>query len=166
MFVDPRLISLIKEFESGPNGGFARVQYFCPAGKQTIGWGHVIRPLERIETPIDAMKAETLLMQDLERFGKAVDGLVTVTITQAMRSALIAFAFNVGIPALSGSTLLKRLNEGHYDLAANEFLRWNKATDPKTGKKVVLKGLTRRRKAEQHLFMMDGIPRSRSAGIV
>lgn len=156
MRVDPRLIALLKEFEAGPNGGFAKVQYFCPAGKQTIGWGHVIRPLERIETPIDAAKADALLLKDIERFGKAVDDLVTVKITPAMRAALIAFAFNVGTAALAGSMLLKFLNEEYYAAAADQFLRWNKATDPKTGKKVALKGLTRRRAAERQLFAADG----------
>lgn len=155
---DSRLVYMLKSFEAGPHGGFAPVQYRCPAGKQTIGWGHVIRPMERIVTPLDEAGAEKLLLSDIDQFKKVVDSLVKVKITLAMQSALIAFAFNIGRVAFAKSTLLRKLNSANYVAAADEFLRWNKATDPKTGKKVVLKGLTRRRIAEQELFMADGIP--------
>jgi lysozyme len=49
------------------------------------------------------------------------------------------------------STLLKKLNAGDFDGAANEFLKWTKAR--KNGVPVVLPGLVRRRIAEQTLFL-------------
>lgn len=57
------------------------------------------------------------------------------------------FAYNLGINALKGSTLLKKINAGDYIGAANEFHKWNKAG----GKE--LAGLTRRRGAEKSLFL-------------
>ncbi|WP_335876684.1 lysozyme, partial [Acinetobacter baumannii] len=48
---------------------------------------------------------------------------------------------------LANSTLLKKLNKGDYQGAADQFLVWNKAG----GK--VMKGLVRRREAERALFL-------------
>ena len=64
---------------------------------------------------------------------------------------MCSFAFNLGLNALVDSTLWTYLREGKDQAAADEFLKWNKARDA-SGKKVVLKGLTRRREAEKALF--------------
>lgn len=52
----------------------------------------------------------------------------------------------MGINALAHATLLKKLNNGDYDGAANEFLKWDHASGQ------VVPGLTRRRSAERCLF--------------
>ena len=149
-------MTLVKQFEGGPSGGFARVAYRCPAGKQTVGWGHVIRPNERIQTPLSADDADALLQADLDRAYRAVLAMVEVPISDEMLAALTSFAFNLGAAALKSSTLLKNLNGGNYRAAADQFLRWNKARDPKTGQLRELSGLTRRRKAERELFLQAG----------
>lgn len=154
----PDAIGLLKHFEQGPDGGFAPVAYRCPAGKQTIGWGHVIKPGERFAQPISEAEATRLLAADLGRFWRGVGAIVTVPLTQSMVDALACFAFNVGLAAFQSSTLLQFLNAGEYEAAADQFARWNKSTDPATGKKVALAGLTRRRKAERALFVKDGWP--------
>ena len=59
----------------------------------------------------------------------------------------MCFAYNVGTGALQKSTLIKLLNAGDTQGAADQFLRWNKA-----GGQVVA-GLTRRREAERKLFL-------------
>jgi lysozyme len=62
-------------------------------------------------------------------------------------SALVSFAFNLGVGNLAKSTLLKLVNKNPSDPAINlEFMKWNKAN----GK--VLAGLTRRRQAESELY--------------
>ncbi|MBP8236036.1 MAG: lysozyme, partial [Rhizorhabdus sp.] len=53
----------------------------------------------------------------------------------------MSFAYNVGVGALRGSTLLRKLNAGDFAGAAEQFLVWNKAG----GK--VLAGLVKRRAA-------------------
>lgn len=153
----PAALALLKEFERGPNGSYAATPYTCPAGKPTIGWGHVIRG-ELFTTPLSEQQADELLAKDLTSFADRIQFFIRVPITQSMLDALACWAFNIGIYSASGSTLMHFLNLCDYAQAADEFLRWNKATDPKTGKKIELAGLTRRRKAERALFLKDGIP--------
>lgn len=142
-------LELVKSFEGKHNEG-----YLCPAKVWTIGYGHTGETFGK-PTPqgmkITDDQVDILLKQDMRRFEKAVMNNVRVELTQAQFDALVSFAFNVGAGALASSTLLKRLNEGKYKEAAEQFLVWNKATV--SGKKVELSGLTRRRKAERHLFL-------------
>ena len=73
--------------------------------------------------------------------------MVDGNMTQGQFDALCSFAFNLGIGNLKNSTLLKKLNSGDIQGAADQFLVWNKAA----GK--VMAGLTRRREAERTLFL-------------
>jgi len=66
---------------------------------------------------------------------------------------LVSFTYNEGPYALKSSTLLQKLNGADYTNAADAFLLWDKITDPKTGKKVVLDVLTQRRRTERELFL-------------
>lgn len=151
-------MKLIKQFEGGPNGGFAAEPYRCPAGKQTVGWGHVILPGERLDVTITEELADTWLRSDAINAWLAIGSLVSVKLKDSMAAALISFVFNVGQGAFRESTLLKKLNAGDYQGAADQLLRWDKATNPKTGRKVRLAGLTRRRRAERDLFLSEGVP--------
>jgi lysozyme len=146
-------MEFIKPFEGGPDGGFAAVPYLCPAGKLTIGWGHVIKQGEQIKTPLTKLSADALLRADAIQALRAVRNHVTVNLTESMEAALISFVFNLGAIALVGSTLLKKLNASDYQGAADEFIKWNKARNPRTGKLRALSGLTRRRQAERELFI-------------
>jgi lysozyme len=61
--------------------------------------------------------------------------------------ALVCFSYNVGLGALKGSTLLKKLNANPKDpTIRDEFLRWNKAAGR------VMRGLTKRRAEEADLY--------------
>lgn len=145
-------LDLIKHFE----GYHARqedgscVAYLDVAGVPTIGWGCT----EGVQLGMRWTKrqAEEALMRELAKASAAVDRLVTVEIWPEQRDALISFTYNVGIGALQKSTLLKKLNRGDYAGAEKEFERWSYATDARTGKKVIWKGLQRRRRAEAALF--------------
>ena len=149
---------LLKTFEQGPAGGFAPVAYPCPAGYLTIGWGHRIQPGDRFQQPLSAAEADRLLQADVRWVGGQVRAAVDVPLTQSMMDALTCFVFNVGYGAFLGSTLLAALNAGQYAVAGDEFLKWNKAKNPQTGKREPLAGLTRRRQAERELFLRDGLP--------
>ena len=72
---------------------------------------------------------------------------VRVPLTDAQHGALVSLVFNIGSGNFRRSTLLRLLNEGDYEGAADEFPKWRKAG----GK--VLKGLERRRKAEREMFI-------------
>jgi lysozyme len=153
-------LALLQHFEQGPNGGFAPCIYRDWADHETIGWGHRVRPGERFQQPISAVEADRLLAADVARFATNIAASLRnrPEITQSMFDALVCLGFNIGLGALLGSTLMARLRTRDWQAAADQFLRWNKATNPKTGKKEPLAGLTRRRQAERELFLREGIP--------
>jgi lysozyme len=96
---------------------------------------------------INQAKAEEYLSQDVAWAEEAVRTKVKVKLTQNQFDALVSFVFNVGATNFSTSTLLKRLNEGRYQEAANELLRWVRQ------KGIVLRGLQNRRREERALFL-------------
>jgi Phage-related lysozyme (muraminidase) len=61
---------------------------------------------------------------------------------------------NVGTGAFQSSTLLKKLNQGDYQGAANEFSRW--VNGVVNGVKQSLPGLVSRRADEKRLFLKAG----------
>lgn len=142
-------LSLIRTFE-----GLSTKAYRCPAGLLTIGYGHTFNVTKDMK--ITQKEAERLLLSDLSYFEKEVTNLLNnCSYTQSQFDALVCFAFNVGVSSLITSTLLKKFKAGDIRGAADEFLRWNKATSPETKSKIVLKGLTLRRQAERRLFLSE-----------
>jgi type VI secretion system secreted protein VgrG len=140
--------------------GFFSKPYIDPVGIPTIGYGTIKYPDGRSVTmkdpAITEAQAEAFLRHEAKEKEDAVKKMVKVPLNENQFSALVSFSYNVGTGALQNSTLLKKLNSGDYDGAADEFGKWNKGTvtNKKTGKKekVELKGLTTRRAAEKKLF--------------
>lgn len=130
--------------------GLRLFAYLDSANVPTIGYGHTKGV--HLGMHISEQRAEELLREDLAWAEDAVTRAVTVQITQGQFDALVSFVFNVGAGAFQESTLLRKLNAGDTAGAADEFLRWNKATV--NGAKVVLPGLTKRRTDERELFKM------------
>lgn len=95
--------------------------------------------------------AEAFLKQDVVIAEHTVDSLVKVPLNQGMYDALVSFVFNLGADKFKSSTLLMRLNQGAYELAADEFPKWKYGTV--NGKKQVLPGLVSRRAEERDLFL-------------
>ena len=95
---------------------------------------------------ITQAQAEQFLQEDLEIFESYVEDDVQVNVNEDQFSALVCFCFNVGPEGFGSSTLLRKLNAGDYQGAAEQFPVWNKG-----GGEPML-GLTRRRLAEQALF--------------
>jgi lysozyme len=117
------------------------------SGVWTIGYGHTkgVSP----GMSVTQTEAEDWLREDLERFESYVEDAVQVDLNDSQFSALVCFCFNVGpgSAGFGGSTLLKRLNTGDYQAAANQFPVWNKVDGSPW------LGLTRRRLAERSLFL-------------
>lgn len=152
MNINKEGLELIKEAES-----FRAKSYICPAGVPTIGWGTTKYPTGRKVTMKDKSitigQANTYLAFDCIEIEKAIETLVKQPINENQFSALVSFAYNVGINALRNSTLLKKININPFDSSIkNEFERWNKARNPRSKKLEVLPGLEKRRKAEADLY--------------
>lgn len=148
-------IDMIQFFE-----GLELKAYLCSAGKPTIGYGHT-GPDVKLGMVITKQRADELFRQDIKKFEKEVASLLQVPVTQNQFDALVSFAFNVGsdidadtiAEGLGDSTLLKLVNRKDWEGAAKEFLKWNKARNPKTKKLEPVAGLTKRRRAEHLLFL-------------
>lgn len=142
--------SLIKNSE-----GFRLEAYLCPANVWTIGWGSTEidgKPVKK-GLKITEKKAQEQFDKDVEYRVKAVLGMVKKPLNENQLGALVSLAYNIGLWAggFQTSTLLRQLNLGNYQNAADQFLRWNKATV--NGKLVVLAGLVTRRAKERALFL-------------
>jgi lysozyme len=142
--IGDRGIALLKRWEQGPRSGPALTAYLCPAGKWTIGYGHVLSNPGKILT--DKAAAEDLLRADLSRFEAAVELAVFAPLDQHQFDALVCFAFNVGVKAFQDSTLVRRLNDGHYGDVPGQLRRWNKVDGAPCA------GLANRREAEIELW--------------
>ena len=144
MTISVQGFALIKKFE-----GFKAIAYLCPAGIPTIGYGHTGSDVTKRDVGVKTIsedEASDLLRQDLKKAEEAVNRKVLVPISQNQFDALISFTYNLGEGSLASSTLLRLLNQGDYEGAQKEFVKWNKA-----GGKILL-GLTKRREAEAALF--------------
>lgn len=133
-------LELIKNFE-----GLRLKSYYCPAGKLTIGYGHLVKDDEPRE--ITEEDANNLLKNDLEFYEKEVRNLIKLPITQGQFDALVSFVFNLGVNSLKTSTLLIHLNSKKFIDAALEFQRWCYVGKDKS------LGILKRRFAEATLFL-------------
>ncbi len=130
-------LDLIKRFE-----GFRGQLYIDVAGFPTIGYGHRVVPPESFPGGVSEPHAATILAGDVSAAERAVGSLVKMALTQGQFDAIVDFCFNLGAGRLKNSTLLRCLNAGRYDAAAEQLLLWDLA------KGEVNLGLTARREAE------------------
>lgn len=133
-------VALIREFEQ------CRLRAYKPTPDDvwTIGWGHTAGV--RMGDTCTQEEADAWFAEDVVRFEQAVNAAVTVPLTQNEFDALVSFAYNVGVGAFRGSTLVRLLNNSDYEGAEKQFLRWTKQAGNE------LAGLVRRRNAERDLF--------------
>ena len=143
MSISPAGIALIQAHE-----GLRLTAYRDPVGIWTIGYGSTGGVRRGMTITRD--QAVLRLYHDVDDAEAAINGRVTVPLTQQQFDALASFVFNVGGGAFRKSTLLKKkINAGDYAGAAEEFGRWVKA------KGRVLPGLVTRRAAERALFLSE-----------
>jgi len=139
--------TLCKEFE-----GFRSKSYLCPAGVETIGYGSTRYPdgrkVKLDDPPIMRTEAEDILRWQLER--EFLPGVLRacpslISHPQAL-NAVVDFAYNLGVGRLPTSTLRRRINQGDWQGAKEQLMRWVR------GGGRILPGLVRRRKAEAALL--------------
>jgi len=153
--VGPDGIALIKRFE-----GCARlredglVEAYPDPGTGgepwTIGWGATGIGLKRGTrigpgTVWTQKQCDQRLAQDVKRYARDVARAIgDAPTSQPQFDAMVRIHYNTG--AIARATLTRRHCAGDYEGAAREFKRWNKAGGR------VMKGLSRRRAAEEHLY--------------
>jgi len=173
MNASPACDSLIKSFEDEAGWKAGRcsrlVVYLCPAGIPTIGWGHT-RNVEPGMT-ITAAEADGLFVEDRSAVELELNPMLRgCTLTQGQYDSLVSLCFNLkggprALPAIA-PRLWKALHDGDKTKAVIEFADMNRAQCPKCKGagceycqwkgRIVLDGLTRRRHAEQELFLSNG----------
>lgn len=144
MTINQEGLSLLKSCE-----GLSLEAYPDPATGATpftIGYGHTGDDVSP-DMVINELEAEKLLLSDVSKFEQGVASLVVVPLNPNQFSAMVCFAYNVGLDNLKMSMLLRCVNTLHWEDAAGQFIRWNKAA----GK--VMPGLTARREKERDLFL-------------
>lgn len=152
MQASQKCYDLIRRFE-----GIILHSYLCPKGVLTIGVGHTGSDVTK-DMVITEKDAENLLKKDLRKFESKLNFSLeqdNITLNQNQFDACISFIFNLGFSAFIFSTLYKKLKQGDFDGASDEFLKWVYITKNVNGEKVKirLKGLETRRNAERDLFL-------------
>ena len=144
----PETTNLVKEFE-----GFRPYAYIDSSGLPVIGYGQtkINGRTVAMGQYISKAQADAALKQELYQIQKLVLAHVKVDLNPYQLGALTSLVYNAGAVTVRNSTLIRKLNAGDYRGAAQEFVRWNKAN--RGGKLVVFPGLTKRRVAEQQLFL-------------
>lgn len=138
-------LALIMAFE-----GWREKAYRDAVGVWTIGYGHTsMAGAPEVKRGMVITKAEgaEILRRDVDLFARGVTKLLTVTLNDNQFSALVSFAYNVGLGNFKKSSVLKAVNASNFQLVPHRLMLWNKADGR------VLTGLTRRRKAEGDLFV-------------
>lgn len=141
--ISQRGLDLIKKYE-----GFSSTPYYCPAGKKTIGYGHVIKEGEKslCKVELDQEQAEMLLLQDVAIILNRINVLNIFGLNQNQVDALASFIYNIGLYAFEKSTLFKLLQSDDLSGCGKQFQRWTYANGRK------LPGLEARRVSEAALF--------------
>ena len=145
MSVSNKGVDLICEFE-----GKRLVAYDDGVGVWTIGFGTTKYPngvrVKKGDT-CTLEQAKEYMRHDLIEFEHTVNSSVKVPLNQNQFDALVSLAYNIGSNAFKSSTLVKKLNTGDYQGAADQFNVWVNAG----GKR--MQGLVNRRDREKLLFL-------------
>jgi lysozyme len=145
MRVNDEGIALICEFE-----GCRTEAYLDCAGVWTIGYGHTCKagPPEVVRgMQIDKDQARSILTRDLAEFSAGVGAAIRALLNDNQFSALVSFAYNVGLGNFRKSSVLTAVNSGDLEAVPRRLALWVKAG----GK--IMPGLVLRRAAEAALFL-------------
>lgn len=126
-----------------------------------IGWGfrdgfrglHIDASSTMTRADADKLFEESVAIQ-----ADTIQQMVHVPLTQNQLDALQLLAWNIGLSALEGSTVMRKLNLGDYAGAGAAFALWNKARKSPTDPLEFSQPLADRRAKERAIF--DGKPQS------
>lgn len=129
--------------------------YQDQAGVWTIGYGatyYESGAKVRQGDTITAARAVQLLAYHVGVAASGVNNVIKATLNQGQFDALVSFAYNVGVPRFTSSTLktLVNTNPNDLDRIEAEFLKWVYVTV--NGVKVQSAGLVNRRREEVEMY--------------
>jgi len=120
-------------------------------GNATIGYGHMLRPGESFPRPISEREALELQAKDVARIVDPALKKISVALTQNQIDALGSFIYNVG-PGNFVRSILPHLNLGKHDRVTSSMFQYIKGRNQRTGERITLRGLLRRRRQEVALY--------------
>jgi len=137
--------------------GFRSRKYWDHGG-WSIGYGHQIKKGEEylLNRDINEEFARGFLLKDVGSALAEVKKTVHRPLNKGQMEALTDFVYNLGSGNFESSTLLKDVNAGDFDGAADQFQYWNKVLE--NGHYVANEGLSARRASEAALFRGTGQP--------
>lgn len=138
---------LIKWFES------LSLSSYRDIGVWSIGYGS--RSPVNYPYTITRLQAEQLFNRDIVKLEKWLNIIILRRDrAQHQFDAIASWTYNVGHGSAFSSTLIKKYNSGSdLKVVAYEFTKWAYIIDPKKKTKKLSKGLLKRRKMEQSLFL-------------
>jgi len=153
--VNEQGLALIRKWES-----LRLKAYRCQAGKWTIGYGTTTAAGvtdgagQRVEVgpgmTCTRNEAESWLRQHCLRLAQQIAPTLQRRPNAHQAAAILSLVYNIGIGYWQTSTCLRRFNAGDIRGAAGALEWWNKTTI--NGKKVISRGLVRRRAEEADVF--------------
>jgi len=146
--VETNLSQFIKNWEDFKDEGYYATEGEEKQGLVTVGYGSTNRV--KHGEKITQEQADQFLREDIEEAEKKVDRLVTIPLTDNMRSALVSLLFNTKYDTVRTSKALAALNKGDFKEFQKEAYGSNLGFVYAGGEK--LKGLSKRRTAEKYLF--------------
>lgn len=131
--------------------------YRCDAGVPTIGVGATTyldgRKVKLSDPPITREQMNRMLSVEIDRYMAEVMEMVDGIATTFQLVGLVLCAYNIGLPGLRGSTMIRLHRKGDYAGAARAFRLWNKYR-PKPGAPLqVHPVLEARRQREAGIYM-------------
>jgi len=154
-------LALIQEFEGCKRGylGDDRWQAYLDTLPKTPVWTVYYGLTKGVHkgTIVTRAEGDEMMRRELIACETSLENMVDVPLNAHQADACISLIYNMGPGSPSDtkhkrgfywSTLRKLINQGKLDQAAAQFPRYNRSGG------VVVNGLTRRRKAEQALFLL------------
>lgn len=121
-WVDNSTIGLLEYFE-----GKRHKAYRDSEGNWTIGVGHLIKRQTRdlLHRELSEDEVMALLHRDLEKCTTALESSLNTGINRPQINALLSLCHNIGPDNFVRSEVMKYLNQGKVQQAADAFLNWS-----------------------------------------
>ena len=144
--MSPSGLERIREDEA-----FVPKVYDDGVGNKTIGYGHMLLPGESFVGGITEPQARELFEKDIARIVGPALARIRVELTQNQIDALGSFIYNVG-PGNFLRSVLPELHQRDHRGVADAIAKFTKGRNQRTGERITLRGLLRRRREEIALY--------------